>query len=109
MNFSEAISACFNKYATFSGRSRRSEYWFFYLFYVLVVLAAAILEVATGLTDVFTTIAYLVLLLPQIAAGVRRMHDTNRSGWWLLVPIANLVFLATEGDKVANRFGEPTK
>lgn len=109
MNFSDAVSACFSKYVTFSGRARRSEYWYFYLFYVLTLFSAAFLEVLVGVEDILSTAVYIGLILPLWAAGVRRMHDTNRSGWWLLAPVINLVFLATDGDTGANRFGDPVK
>lgn len=72
MGFGEAISICFKKYADFTGRARRSEYWWFFLFTFLVSL------VTCG-------IGGLVCLLPMMAVQVRRLHDTNRSGWWVAV------------------------
>ena len=91
------------KYATFQGRARRKEYWFFVLAsYVLTVVAMFIHPALYGLLS-------LGFLLPSIAAGVRRMHDTDRSGWWLLLPIANLVFLCLPGNPGANRFGPSPK
>ena len=97
MNFSESIQTCLTKYATFNGRARRSEYWWF-------ILAVAI----SGATlSVISPVAYLIFiigtLVPTMAAATRRLHDTNRSGWWqliVLVPIIGLivliVFLAQE-------------
>lgn len=92
MGFGEAISTCFRKYVTFSGRARRSEYWYFYLFTILAGLVAGILDAivggATGTTNSFSNtsgpfaaILNLVLLLPSISVTVRRLHDTNHSGW----------------------------
>jgi len=90
MTFGQAVSDAFSKYATFSGRSSRSAYWWFYLFYTLVFIGASILDAATK-TPVFTGIAALVLLLPSIAVLVRRLHDTDRSGWWVLISFVPLV------------------
>jgi uncharacterized membrane protein YhaH (DUF805 family) len=73
------------KYAQFSGRAPRAEYWWFYLGYVVF---AIILDVLMRISSIFGIlgIAYLGLIIPMIAVGVRRLHDTNRSGWWLLAP-----------------------
>jgi len=97
MTFQESIRVCFNKYADFSGRASRSEYWWFVLFIVLVGLAASI--VSNAVSALFT----LATLLPSLAAASRRLHDTGRSGWWqlvCLVPFVGLivliVFLAQE-------------
>ncbi|WP_310476798.1 DUF805 domain-containing protein [Sandarakinorhabdus sp.] len=78
------------RYAQFSGRSPRAEYWWFALFSFLISLPAAILDVALGL-QLFNPIVSLGLLLPSIAVGVRRLHDLDRTGWWLLAPLALLV------------------
>jgi uncharacterized membrane protein YhaH (DUF805 family) len=98
MTFQESVKVCFSKYADFGGRATRSEYWWFVLFIVLVGLAASI--VSNTLSGLFS----LATLLPQIAAATRRLHDTNRSGWWqliVLVPVIGwivlIVFLAQEG------------
>jgi len=99
-------------YAVFSGRARRKEYWVFYLFNVLITLALFFLEAilkGTAPTDdepsILATLYELGIMLPSLAVGVRRMHDTNRSGWWYLVPIANFIFAVTAGDPGANRYG----
>lgn len=89
VNMGQSISTCLRKYADFSGRASRSEYWYFVLFTYLVSLVFA----ATH-SSALTSLASLGLFLPTLAAGVRRLHDTNRSGWWLLFPIVNLVLLA---------------
>jgi uncharacterized membrane protein YhaH (DUF805 family) len=93
MSFGQAVRTVFSKYATFSGRARRSEYWWWYLFVTLVFVAAGILDAATGLNygdasyggGWLSSIAGLALLLPNLAVGVRRLHDTGRTGWWLLI------------------------
>ena len=92
MGFGEAISACFRKYVGFSGRARRSEYWWFVLFTVLVGIVAGILDGVLGLKPAMGgagngpigSITSLALFLPSLAVAVRRLHDTDRSGFWLL-------------------------
>ena len=79
MNFQEAVKTCLTKYVDFSGRATRSEYWFFFLFVVLVCL------VLSFVSDILGGVFSLAMLIPSIAAGVRRLHDTERSGWWLLI------------------------
>lgn len=96
--FLQALS----QYATFSGRARRKEYWFFMLFYVLFYLVAAFLDdmASAGAKDdgpgIVAGMFSLALLLPSIAVGVRRLHDIGRSGWWLLlsiIPVIGTVWL----------------
>ena len=90
MGFGEAIRVCFGKYARFGGRARRSEYWYFFLFTFLAGLLAGFLDAIIGrLAGVhdfllLSVISNLALLLPSLAVTVRRLHDTNRSGWLLL-------------------------
>lgn len=102
------------KYAVFSGRAHRTEYWMFVLFNVIIGFILGIIEGILGIgtnTDqsVLSLIYQLAILIPSIAVGVRRMHDTNHSGWWLLVPIVNFIFAITEGTKEENRFGSVPK
>ena len=93
MTFGQSISTCFGKYATFSGRASRSEYWWWYLFNVF------------GQNSIFTILCSLILLLPGISVGVRRCHDTNHSGWWLLCPIYNLVLMLLPSEDSSNEYG----
>lgn len=89
MGFLEAVKACFGKYATFEGRARRSEYWFFTLFNFLVSLLL-------GWIPVLGWLICLALFLPGLAVCVRRLHDTGRSGWWfllVLIPVVNLILI----------------
>ena len=96
MDFITAVRTCLTKYADFSGRARRSEYWWFFLFNVLVSLVATVVDNLLG-TDLDTgsgivgALASLALLLPSLAAAVRRLHDTSRSGWLVLVGLIPLV------------------
>jgi uncharacterized membrane protein YhaH (DUF805 family) len=100
MTFSQAVSSVLlNKYATFSGRARRSEYWWWHLFVTIVFLVASVIDQAIGFTysDLtlgggwLATIAAIVFLVPNLAVGVRRLHDTGRTGWWLLIGLVPLI------------------
>ncbi len=111
MTFTEAIGSCFRQYAGFAGRACRSEYWFFALFGILVNLGARMFGIAGHMTWV-APIAGLVLLLPHLAVSVRRLHDIDRSGWWLLIiliplvgTIVLIVWHCTPGTAGRNRFG----
>lgn len=102
------------KYAVFSGRAHRTEYWMFVLFNTIISFGLAFIEVILGgatNTDqsVLSTIYSLAILVPSIAVGVRRMHDSDHSGWWIIVPIANLIFAVTKGTEGENKFGHPPR
>jgi uncharacterized membrane protein YhaH (DUF805 family) len=113
MDFGQAIKICLNKYATFSGRAQRSEYWYFFLLMIIVNIVASVLDSAIfGDIPVLYLIATLALLVPSIAAAVRRLHDTDRSGWWLLlgfIPVVGdivlIVFFCQRGTVGSNQFG----
>lgn len=104
MTFGESIKVCFSKYADFTGRAVRSEFWWWTLFTFLVSLATGLLsEMVSGLFSLAT-------ILPSLAVGARRLHDTDRSGWWQLlwfIPVIGwiilLVWFIQEG-KEPNRF-----
>lgn len=115
MGFADAVRTCLSKYATFSGRARRSEYWFFYLFFVLVALVGSVLDAVLG-TAFIAGLIVVALLLPMLAANVRRLHDTSRSGWWLLlgfVPLVGgivlLVFSCLDSVPEPNQYGPSPK
>jgi len=110
MNFVQAIQSGFSNYATFSGRAPRSEYWYWALFSFLLQIAANIIDVAaTG--GVIGGLLSLALLLPSIAVGARRLHDIDRTGWWLLIAFTGIgiilliVWACIKGTDGANRFG----
>lgn len=115
MRFPEAVNACLNRYAQFTGRARRSEYWYFALFTVIVGMVTATLDAAlfpNSLAGPINAIASLLLLAPALAAAARRLHDTDRSGWWMLVGLVPLVgwlfmlvWLCKPGTAGPNRFG----
>jgi uncharacterized membrane protein YhaH (DUF805 family) len=114
MNMFNYYVAAMKKYVDFQGRSRRSEYWYFYLVFFLASILAAIVDGALGLaggqsSGPIGAIVSLVHLVPNISAGVRRMHDINKSGWWVLVPIYNIFLLARNGEVGTNRFGQDPK
>ncbi|MHB8050853.1 MAG: DUF805 domain-containing protein [Coriobacteriia bacterium] len=108
------------KYATFEGRARRTEYWMFVLFNMLIAMGLGFVEGMLGIaaeTDasVLGSLYAVAVLLPSLAVGVRRLHDTNKSGWWMLlafVPLANialLVFFIEEGTAGFNQYGPDPK
>jgi uncharacterized membrane protein YhaH (DUF805 family) len=102
MSFLEAVRVCLSKYVDFSGRAGRPEFWWFFLFNVLVSLVSSVLDSALG-TDarpgagLIQAFAGLALLLPGLAVGARRLHDISRSGWMqllLLIPCLGFLLLA---------------
>jgi uncharacterized membrane protein YhaH (DUF805 family) len=97
------------KYAVFDGRARRKEYWMFFLFNFIIAFALGFFAGLAGLPAFVAQIYSLAVLIPAIAVGIRRMHDTDHSGWWLLFPIVNLIFAVTEGTRGDNRFGPDPK
>jgi uncharacterized membrane protein YhaH (DUF805 family) len=126
MSFTDAIKSVFSQYVGFSGRARRSEYWWFVVFSILVNVVTTLLDNVLGTTmgsddalynaGIIGTIAGLALLLPSLALAVRRLHDTDRTGWWLLIvlvpflgAIVLLVFFVLDSTPGANRFGPNPK
>jgi len=99
-------------YIVFTGRARRKEFWMFVLINFIILVVLGFIDGIIGgqaHRQILSTLYRLAVLLPTIAVGVRRMHDTDHSGWWLLLPIVNLIFAATEGTKGNNRFGSDPK
>lgn len=107
------------KYAVFSGRARRKEYWYFVLFNILFAILAGVIDGVLGTYDpdagigLVGVIYSLAVLLPGIAVSVRRLHDTDRSGWWLLIalipligPLILLIFFVQGSEPRENRFGD---
>ena len=116
MGFAEAVSSGLSQYVGFSGRARRSEFWWFYLFTALVVVAGLVLDAVLGTGGLLYGLTVLGLFLPQLAVSVRRLHDIDRSGWAYLlyvIPFAGfillIVFNTKEGQRGANRFGADPK
>jgi uncharacterized membrane protein YhaH (DUF805 family) len=96
--FAEAIGVCLRRYFGFSGRASRSEYWYFVLFGVLLGLAAGLLDIffidATGTITPLTDITTLLITIPSLAVGFRRLHDTGRSGMWMVLLYLGPIALA---------------
>ncbi len=96
------------KYAVFEGRSRRSEYWYFFLFDFLI--AVGILFISEFMKfPILYSLYVLAVLIPSIAVSVRRMHDVNKSGWFILIPIYNLILYFTDGTQGPNKYGPDPK
>ena len=105
------------KYADFKGRARRKEYWMFFLFtfiifFILGFLAGMLVAISQPLGSIFSGImglAYLAILVPNIAISVRRVQDCGKDWWYILIPIYNLILMFTEGDKGENAYGPDPK
>lgn len=115
MTFGDAVRSVLTQYAGFSGRARRSEYWYFFLFNFVVSMVASVVDAALH-SVVLGLIVTLGLILPTLAVGVRRLHDIGRSGWWLLIgliplvgAIVLIVFACTDSEPGPNRFGPSVK
>jgi uncharacterized membrane protein YhaH (DUF805 family) len=111
MNFVEAISSGFSNYVNFSNRAIRSEYWYWVLFIVLCEIVTSIIDYAIGI-NATTGIFSLATFLPSLGVAIRRLHDLDRSGWWVFlaaIPIIGAIVLimwyCTRGTPGANRFG----
>lgn len=108
--------AVLKNYAGFSGRARRTEYWMFFLINFIIVVVLDVIGVAIKLSTILGGVYSLLVLIPALAVGVRRLHDTGRSGWWLLIsliPVVGtiilIVFLATDGQPGDNQYGSNPK
>lgn len=112
MDFGTAVKTCLNKYATFSGRAARSEFWYFALFTFIANVVASVLDSAVfNDMPVFSLIATIVFIVPSLAVGARRLHDKDLSGWWQLLSltvigaVVLLVWYCQRGTVGQNRFG----
>lgn len=105
------------KYVEFKGRARRKEYWFFMLFNVIISFVLGVIDGVIGMDiGILGAIYSLGVFLPSLAVTVRRLHDTDRSGWWILIglipligAIVLLVFMCLDGNRGDNRFGADPK
>jgi uncharacterized membrane protein YhaH (DUF805 family) len=112
MGFGQAIAACLSKYADFQGRAARPEYWWFVLFNAVTSALASIVDKGLIGYPVLQTLVAFGLIIPTVAVAVRRLHDTDRSGWRLLIVfvpliggVALLVWFCFRGAAGDNRFG----
>ena len=122
MGFTDAVrNALMNNYVNFNGRASRSEYWWFFLFTIILQFIALPIDIVVlgydmmdpGAIQIVGTIAGLALFLPGLCVLVRRLHDLGKSGWWFLIAlipflgiIVLLVFMVTEGEQLPNQYGE---
>ena len=114
---------CLRQYADFKGRAQRAEYWYFSLFYFLAYVVGFILDNALGThsrhkggTGLMTFLVFVALCVPAVAVGIRRLHDTGRSGWWTLInllpfvgPFIFLYFTLKDSEPGDNRYGPNPK
>lgn len=115
MDFMTAVKTCFNKYVTFAGRASRAEFWYFFLFLLIGNLVTVVLDQSVfsgNMISPLNSIFGLVTALPWLAVSVRRLHDVDRSGWWILIgfipligAIVLIVWFSTAGASGTNRFG----
>ncbi|MDQ6471241.1 DUF805 domain-containing protein [Flavobacterium sp. LHD-80] len=102
-------------YANFNGRARRREYWMFILGNFIISIILQIIDNVAGLTfgagetGIIGLIYSLAVMIPGTAVAIRRMHDIGKSGWYILIPIYNIILLATEGEKGPNQYGSDPK
>lgn len=116
MSFADAIASCMDKYFTFSGRARRSEFWWFYVFTLLANWAATVAFAATfnnpAAINIMINLVSLIFLFPTLAVGSRRLHDIGKSGWWMLLPLTIIgtllliVWWATDTQRELNQYGD---
>jgi len=104
------------KYAVFGGRARRKEYWMFFLFNIIIAFVLGFVEGLAGGPGIVGMLYSLAVLIPGIAVSVRRLHDTGRSGWWLLIglvpligAIVLLVFMVQDSNPGENQYGANPK
>ncbi len=111
VSFGQAVNMALNKYCDFNGRASRSEYWWFALFCFIVGAIAGVIGGIINIT-LLPTICVLALLLPSLGLGVRRLHDIDKSGWWIflqLIPVVGTIILiiwfVKESQPVPNQYG----
>ena len=108
-SFVDAVKSAYKNYANFNGRASRSDYWWFALFFMGVVIAlsflAGLLGRAGGIVSIVMMIFYIGSIVPSISLAARRMHDSDKSGWFMLVPIYSLYLAIIKGTDGPNRFG----
>jgi uncharacterized membrane protein YhaH (DUF805 family) len=115
------------RYLDFSGRSRRREYWLFWLFWMIAFFVIMYLDSALGLGGtssgyaeggsvgfqmtggILTWVFFAITIIPFLAVAIRRVHDQDKSGWLVLIPIYNLILMLTEGTRGPNRYGPDPK
>jgi uncharacterized membrane protein YhaH (DUF805 family) len=97
------------KYTEINGRATRREFWTFFLVSIAIEFVLGCIEGLLDIPGIVSGLYSFAVLMPMITAGVRRMHDTGRSGWWVLLPIGNIIFWVEEGNPGPNKFGPNPK
>jgi uncharacterized membrane protein YhaH (DUF805 family) len=107
MNFIEALKSVFTKYIDFNGRASRAEYWWFFLFNIIVNVLTSFVDgyIDPSGVGVVGLVVSLGLLVPGLAVAIRRIHDVGKSGWFILIPIYNLILVLTAGQVGTNEYG----
>ncbi|MFY9921851.1 MAG: DUF805 domain-containing protein [Mycobacterium sp.] len=117
MTLTEAVKDGFAHYVDFNGRASRSAYWWWFLFAILLAVAVSAMDGTIFEESMLLTLfVWLGLILPSLSVAIRRLHDTDRSGWWILISfipiigfIVLLVFHLQQGDPIDNRYGSPPR
>ncbi len=114
MNFTEAITSGFQNYVNFRGRAARSEFWWWTLFAIIASIVAGLIDIAlfgvAGISPIQNLVG-LALFLPGLAVSIRRLHDLDRTGWWMLIALTGIgiilliIWDCMRGTPGANRFG----
>jgi uncharacterized membrane protein YhaH (DUF805 family) len=114
VTFAEAVRSGFDHYVKFDGRASRPAFWWWFLFGILVGIGASIIDAIIGSFGVVSGLAALALLLPNLSVAIRRLHDTDHTGWWVLIgliPIIGfivlLIFYLRQSDPGENQYGPP--
>lgn len=114
MTFAEAVRSGFDHYVKFDGRASRPAFWWWFLFGILVGIGATLIDLIIGSFGVVSGLASLALLLPNLSVAIRRLHDTDHTGWWVLIgliPIIGfivlLIFYLRQSDPGENQYGPP--
>jgi len=92
----------FKKYADFDGRASRKEFWFFVLFNMIICSA---IQIIAGRNSMLLQLYQLIIIVPIIALAIRRMHDIGKQGWFILIPIYNIILYCKAGDSLINKYG----
>lgn len=122
MSFGESVKTCFQKYVTFKGRARRSEYWWFQLLNLIVSIVTLVLDYKLDMINfesgngALSCLYTLIVFLPNLAVSVRRLHDTGHSGWYYLLPFIPILgalfllyFFVSDSAPEENRYGKSPK
>ena len=116
MSFQEAVKSGFDHYVNFKGRAARPAYWWWFLFAVIVGIVTSLIDNILGTGSVINSLAALALFLPGLSVLIRRLHDSGKSGWWVLIAflpliglIVLLVFVLTKSDPGSNEYGPDPK